>query len=193
MSQLNVNNLKQGITFESEGNLYVVISAQHSKQARSGAIVKTKVKDLRDGTIVIKTFTAGSKINKAHIEKKLANFLYSDSDFAYFIDTTTYEQIEVKRERFEREISLLKEGASLMIKLYQEELIDIELPLTVELKVTYSPPAVRGNSTSTPQKRVKLETGFELEVPIFIVEGDIITVNTLEGKYVSRQNKTGRF
>lgn len=191
--QMNVNDFKPGITFEYEGAIYAVLSSQHSKQARSGPTVKAKIKNLRTGAITVRTFTGGEKVAKAHIDKQIMTYLYSDEEFIHLLNEVTYEQVEVQRERIQWELNFLKEGSKLQLRTFKTEVLDVELPLTVELAVTHAPDAVRGNTSQTPTKKIILETGYELDAPIFISEGDIITVNTAEGYYVSRQNKGGRF
>lgn len=191
--QLNVNDFKPGITFEYEGEIFAVLAAQHSKQARSSAIVKTKIKNLRSGAITVKTFGGGEKVTKAHIDKQIMTFLYQDDELVFLLNELNYEQVEVPKEKMKWELNFLKENSKLQLRTFKGEVLGVELPSSVELRVIEAPEAVRGNTSQTPTKTVKVETGYELEAPIFVNEGDIITIDTVEGKYVSRQNKNTRF
>lgn len=191
--QLNVNDFKPGITFEYEGEIFAVLAAQHSKQARSSAIVKTKIKNLRSGAITVKTFGGGEKVAKAHIDKQIMTFLYQDDELVFLLNELNYEQVEVPKEKVKWELNFLKENSKLQLRTFKGEVLDVELPSSVELRVIEAPEAVRGNTSQTPTKTIKVETGYELEAPIFVNEGDIITIDTVEGKYVSRQNKNTRF
>ncbi|WP_027334803.1 elongation factor P [Mycoplasmopsis felifaucium] len=186
---INVNTFKPGITFEDEGEIYVVIEAQHSKQGRGQANVKAKVKNLRTGSTTIKSYTGGVMVNKAHIDKRPMAFLYSDGENIVLMDNETYEQVEIPLSHVEWEMNFLKEGMIVKIRKYKEEILDIELDDNVTLQVTEAPDAVKGNTANNPQKKVKLETGFELETPMFINEGDQIIVSTESGKYVGRASK----
>lgn len=186
---INVNSFKPGITFEEDGEIYSVIEAQHSKQGRGQANVKTKVKNLRTGSTTIKTFTGGQMVKKAHIDKRPMSYLYNDGSNIILMDTETYEQIGVPVSHITWEINFLKEGMIVRIRKFGSEILDIELDDNVELLVTTAPEATKGNTVNNPQKKVILETGFELEAPMFIKEGEVIIVSTQTGKYVGRGNK----
>ncbi|MHA0272865.1 elongation factor P [Mycoplasma sp. 48589B] len=186
---INVNEFKPGITFEDEGEIFVVLDAQHSKQGRGQANVKAKVKNLRTGSTTIKSYTGGDKVKPAHIDKRRMNFLYSDGENIILMDNETFEQVEIPVSHVEWELNFLKEGSEVQIRKFQEEVLDVELPANVDLLVTEAPDAVKGNTTTNPQKKVTVETGFELETPMFIKEGDVISVSTESGKYVGKSNK----
>lgn len=186
---INVNTFKPGITFEDNGEIFVVLEAQHSKQGRGQANVKAKVKNLRTGSTVIKSYTGGVMVNKAHIDKRPMSYLYSDGESIILMDNETYEQVEIPLSHVEWEMNFLKEGMIVKIRKYKEEILDIELDDNITLKVTEAPDAVRGNTANNPQKKVKVETGYELETPMFINEGDQIIISTETGKYVGRANK----
>ncbi|TQC53988.1 elongation factor P [Mycoplasmopsis mucosicanis] len=186
---INVNTFKGGITFEDEGEIFVVIEAQHSKQGRGQANVKAKVKNLRTGAITIKSYTGGTMMKKAHIDKRPMNYLYNDGANIILMDNETYEQVEIPVNHVEWELNFLKEGSSVKIRKYGEEILDVELDSSVVLEVVEAPDAVKGNTTTNPQKRVKVETGYELDTPMFIKEGELIVISTETGKYVSRGSK----
>ncbi|MEA4134254.1 elongation factor P [Mycoplasma sp. 2045] len=186
---INVNEFKPGITFQDEGEIFVVLDAQHSKQGRGQANVKAKVKNLRTGSTTIKSYTGGDKVKPAHIDKRKMNFLYSDGENIILMDNETYEQVEIPVTVVEWELNFLKEGSEVQIRKFESEVLDIELPAHVDLLVTEAPDAVKGNTTTNPQKKVTVETGFELETPMFIKENDVISVSTETGKYVGKANK----
>lgn len=186
---INVNEFKPGITFQDEGEIFVVLEAQHSKQGRGQANVKAKVKNLRTGSTTIKSYTGGDKVKPAHIDKRKMNYLYSDGEFIFLMDNETYEQAEIPVKNVEWELNFLKEGSEVQIRKFEEEVLDVELPINVDLKVVEAPDAVKGNTTTNPQKKVVLETGFELETPMFIKENDVIIVSSETGKYVGKSNK----
>ncbi|QZE12652.1 elongation factor P [Mycoplasma sp. Ms02] len=186
---INVNEFKPGITFQDGDDIFVVLEAQHSKQGRGQANVKAKVKNLRSGSTTLKTYTGGDKVKPAHIDKRRMNYLYSDGENIILMDNETYEQIEISVKVVEWELNFLKEGSEVQIRKFQDEVLDIELPANVDLRVETAPDAVKGNTTTNPQKKVILETGFELETPMFIKEGDVIIVSTETGKYAGKNNK----
>ncbi|MCR8613201.1 MAG: elongation factor P [Mycoplasma sp.] len=183
---VNVNNFKNGITFEEDGKIFSVIEAQHSKQGRGQASVKAKVKDLRTGAIIMKTYTGGEKVNPARINKVEMNYLYNDGENFIFLDNATFEQIEIKNEKLEWESNFLSEGKNVIVRKYKDEVLDVSLPANVTLKVIEAPDAVKGNTQTKPQKKIKVETGYELDVPMFIKEGDKIIVSSETGKYKER-------
>ncbi len=183
---INVNEFRPGITFEFEGEIFVVISAQHSKQGRGQANVKAKVKNLRSGSITIKTFSGGERVQKARIDKITMVFLYNEGQNSVLMDDSTYEQISIDNEKIAWELNFLSEGVKVKLRKFNDEILDIELPPKIELKVASTFDAVKGNTTTNPTKRATLETGFEIDVPLFIKEDEIIVVSTEEGKYVSR-------
>ncbi|QGZ97540.1 elongation factor P [Mycoplasma sp. NEAQ87857] len=186
---INVNEFKPGITFQDNGDIFVVLEAQHSKQGRGQANVKAKVKNLRTGSTTIKSYTGGDKVKKAHIDKRRMNYLYNDGENIVLMDNETYEQVEIPVSLVEWELNFLKEGNEVLIRKFEEEVLDVELPASVDLVVTVAPDAVKGNTTTNPQKKIEVETGYELETPMFIKEGDVISISTETGKYVGKANK----
>lgn len=183
---INVNTFKPGITFKEGNNIYSVVESQHAQQGRGQANVKAKIKNLRTGAITMITYTGGDKVEPAHIEKRDMDYLYSTGDAIVLMDTESFEQIEIPVKKVEWEVNFLKEGSKTIVRVYESEVLDVELPANVALKVTEAPEAVKGNSTNNPSKKIKLETGFELEAPMFIKEGETIVVSTETGKYAGR-------
>ena len=183
---ISVNDLRPGTTFQFENNIYVVLEASHSKQGRGQANVKVKAKDLRTGAITVKCFTGGEKVEKAMIEKISMDYLYNSGEGIVLMDQETFEQIEIPNAKVEWERNFLKEGDKVLVRKFDQEILDIELAANVALKVVSAPEAVRGNTAQTAQKKVTLETGFEVETPLFIKEGEVVLVSTETGKYVGR-------
>lgn len=183
---ISTNDLKNGITIEYDGNIYVVMETQHVKPGKGAAIVKAKLKNLRTGAIVEQTFNAGVKVATARIEKQLMQYLYTMNDVYYFMNMETYEQLELDAKTIGNRAKLLKENLEVHITSYEGEILGIELPDKVELVVTHTEPAVKGNTTQNALKDATVETGLLVRVPLFIEEGETIIVSTDDGKYVSR-------
>lgn len=183
---INTNDLKNGITIEYEGNIYVVMNTEHVKPGKGAAIVKAKLKNLRTGAIFEQTFNAGIKVATARIEKQLMQYLYTMGDVYYFMNMETYEQLELNKDAVGEGAKYLKENLEVYITIYEGEVLGIDLPDKVELVVTHTEPAVKGNTTNNALKDAEVETGLMVRVPLFIEEGETIIVSTSDGKYVSR-------
>ena len=184
---INVNDFKVGMTISYENNIYQVLEFQHVKPGKGAAIVKTKLKNLRTGSIVEQTFNAGIKVPTAHISKTKMQFLYSTGDSYSFMNMETYEQIDVDIKQIENEAKFLKEGLEVIIIFFESELLGIELPEKVDYVITETEPAVKGNTATNATKDATLETGMTVRVPLFIEQGEEIIVSTKDGKYVSRK------
>ena len=183
---INVNDLKSGLTISYDGNIYMVIDYQHVKPGKGAAIVKAKLRNLRTGSIAEYTFNAGTKVEQARIEKKAMQFLYSMNDTYYFMNMSDYEQIELAKSLIGDDAELLKENLEVDIMFYEGEMLGMNLPDKIALKVTHTEPAVKGNTTSSAMKDATLETGKVIKVPLFIEEGEELLVSSKDGKYVSR-------
>ena len=183
---ISTNDLKNGITIEVEGSIYVVMESQHVKPGKGAAIVKTKLKNLRTGAIIEKSFNAGVKVSTARIEKQLMQYLYNMSDTYYFMNMETYEQVELSADQVGDGNKYLTENLEVYITFYEGEVLGLDLPDKVNLKVTQTEPAVKGNTTNNALKDATVETGYTVRVPLFIEEGEVIVISTSDGKYVSR-------
>lgn len=181
-----VNDLRPGITFEYENNIYIVLDASQNKTAMRQMIVKAKVKNLRSGAIVELSFTGGDKVEPAHIEKKEMQYLYDSGDALVFMDTSSYEQIEIGKGRLEWELNFLKPNDNVTIVMFEGEILGINLPDKVTLKVVETEPAVKGDTATSATKNATLETGLQVKVPMFIGQDELVLVNTADGKYSSR-------
>ena len=183
---INVNDFRTGLTIEVDGEIYTVLDFQHVKPGKGAAFVRSKLRNIRNGNIVDKTFRAGETVGRAHVETRPAQYLYSSGDEYVFMDTETFDQFTLTRQQLEWELNFLKENMTVNITSYQGEIIGINLPNSVELKVVETEPGVRGNTATNATKSAKLETGYVVQVPLFIEEGDVLLIDTREGRYISR-------
>ena len=182
----NVNDIKNGMTIKYEGNIYQVVEFQHVKPGKGSAFVKTKLKNLRAGTTQEITFNAGIKMEKADVRKNELSYLYSTGDTYVFMDNNTYDQLELPASLVSDQAKFLKEGMNVQSMSIEGEVVGIDLPEKVSYKVISAPEAVKGNTTSSAQKDVTIETGYTLKAPLFISEGEEIIITTRDGKYFSR-------
>lgn len=183
---INVNDFKSGMTITYDGNIYMVLDFQHVKPGKGAAIVKAKLRNLRTGSIAEYTFNAGTKVEQARIEKKAMQFLYAMNDTYYFMNMNDYEQIELAKSLIGDDAELLKENLEVDIMFYEGEMLGMNLPDKIALKIVHTEPAVKGNTTSSAMKDATLETGKIIKVPLFIEEGEEVLVSSKDGKYVSR-------
>ena len=183
---VNVNDFKVGMTIGYEGNIYTVLDFQHVKPGKGAAIVKAKLKNLRTGSIAEYTFNAGVKVETARIEKKPMQFLYSMNDVYYFMNMNDYEQIELSKSVIGDDAKLLKENLDVDIIFYEGEMLGMNLPDKIAMKVVHTEPGVKGNTTSTAMKDATLESGLVIKVPMFIDQDEVVLISSKDGKYVSR-------
>ena len=183
---VNVNDFKVGMTIQYEGNIYIVLDFQHVKPGKGAAIVKAKLKNLRTGSIAEYTFNAGVKVETARIEKKPMQFLYTMNDVYYFMNMNDYEQIELPKSVIGDDCKLLKENLDVDIMFFEGEMLGMNLPDKIAMKVVHTEPGVKGNTTSTAMKDATLESGLVVKVPMFIDQDEIVLISSKDGKYVSR-------
>jgi len=183
---ISTNDLKNGITIEYEGAIYVVLETQHVKPGKGAAIVKAKLKNLRTGAIFEQTFNAGVKVATARIEKQLMQYLYNMNDIYYFMNMETYEQLELTADQIGDDKYYLIENCTVDLVQFEGELLGLILPDKVEFTVAETEPAVKGNTTNNALKDAYTETGLLVKVPLFIEQGEKILVTTADGKYSSR-------
>ncbi len=186
MNILSISDIKLGTVITHNGQPYLVIYTQHSKQGRAGANLKTKLKNLITGANLEITYSGGDKAQEADLERAKANFLYHDGDKYYFMDNESYEQFELKAETIGEQAGFLREGLTVDVLIYEGRPVSIKLPTKVELKIAETPPGVKGDTAGAASKLATLETGKEIKVPLFISQGEIIKVNTETGEYVER-------
>ncbi len=182
----DVNELRNGVTFELDGNIYRVIEYSHHKPGRGKATIKTKVRDLRSGATLEKSFTSGDKVQDIRLDYRTAQFLYQEGDFYHFMDTETYEQPVLSAAVLGDATQYMIDGLEVKLTFYDQESLDVELPTTVDLKVTEAEMAVKGDTATGANKLVTTETGLKVQVPLFVEQGDTIRVDTRSGVYVTR-------
>jgi len=182
----NVNDIKNGMTFLFEDNIYMVLEFLHVKPGKGAAFVKTKLRNLRTGSTVEKTFNSSIKLEKAMISKQPMQYLYSNGDVCNFMNMETYEQIELNASQIGEDFKFLKDGLDVELIFFEGELLGINLPDKIEYTIAHTEPAVKGNTTNNAQKDAELENGLKIRVPLFINEGEKVLVTTSDGKYSSR-------
>lgn len=182
---LSGSELRKGIIIELEGKLYQVIDYQHIKMKRT-ALARVKLRDIQAGHTIERTFQSDEKFTRARLDYRNSQYLYNDGNLYYFMDEESYEQIAIGAEQLGDTLNYLKEGMSLGISSYKGELVGVELPITVELKVIDTGPSFKGDTATAGNKPAKLETGITIQVPLFINNEDIIKVDTRTGSYLER-------
>ncbi|MFA8438823.1 elongation factor P [Pueribacillus sp. YX66] len=183
---ISVNDFKTGMTIKVDGGIWQVMEFQHVKPGKGAAFVRSKLRNLRNGSIQEKTFRAGEKVERAHIENRRMQYLYASGDTHAFMDTETYEQTELPASQLEYELNFLKENMEVHIRTYEGETLGVELPNTVELEVVKTEPGIKGDTASGGSKPAELETGYVVQVPLFVNEGDRLIIDTTKGEYISR-------
>ena len=167
---ISVNEFKNGLTIEVDGELWRVVEFQHVKPGKGSAFVRSKLKNLRTGAVQEKTFRAGEKVNQAQIDRKKMQYLYADGDNYVFMDTNTYEQLELPGSQIEEELKYMKENMVVSIIMFGTETLGVELPNTVDLEVKETEPGIKGDTSSGGSKPATMETGLVVQVPFFVSE-----------------------
>jgi elongation factor P len=185
---LSTGDLKKGATIEQDGKLLAIMDYSHIKMGRGSAQVRIKFRDVRTGAITEQTFQAGTKFNRARVERRPMQFLYRDDQFFTFMNNETFDQIPVPVATVGDADKYLKENDTCEVVLYGDEVIGVELPVTVELTVTETDPGFKGDTAQGGSKPATLETGLVVNVPLFIETGTVIRVNTDSGQYIERVN-----
>ncbi|OYQ66788.1 elongation factor P [Aerococcus sp. 1KP-2016] len=183
---ITTNDFKNGLTIQDNGNIFRVVEFQHVKPGKGSAFVRSKLKNLRTGALLEKTWRAGEKVETAHIENREMQYLYADGQTHVFMDTETYEQLEIQEVQIEDELKFMLENMMVKVITFGAEVIGVELPKTVELVVTETEPGIKGDTASGGTKPATMETGLVVNVPFFINAGDKLVVNTDGGEYMSR-------
>lgn len=183
---ISVNDFRTGLTIEVDNDIFTVIDFQHVKPGKGAAFVRSKLRNLRNGNTVERTFRAGEDVGRAHVENRAMQYLYASGQEHTFMDNETYDQITLPSSQLEWELNFLKENMTINITSYQGEILGINLPNSVELKVVETEPGIKGNTATGATKNAKLETGLNVQVPLFINENDVLLISTADGKYVSR-------
>jgi len=183
---ISAGDFRKGMTFEKDGNPFVIVEFQHVKPGKGAAFVRTKYKSLLNGTIREEAFNPNEKFPKAHIETKQMQYLYADGDLYYFMDNETYDQIPLQHELVEDALKYVKENDNATLKFYKGKCFIVEAPNFVELLIVECEPGVKGDTATNVTKKAKVETGADIIVPSFVNEGDTVKIDTRTGEYLSR-------
>jgi len=183
---IDVNELRKGVTFELDGNLYKVMEYHHHKPGRGKATIRIKTVNIRNGNLLEMTFQSNDKVEDVKLDFHNVQYLYTDGDYYHFMDLETFEQPVVSTEVLGESALYLKEGLQVKLTFYQGEPLDVEMPITVDLEVTEAGVSVRGDTATGVTKKITTKTGLQVQVPNFISEGDVIRVNTNDGSYITR-------
>jgi elongation factor P len=186
MPAVSTNDLKNGMTLNLPEGLYSVVEFQHVKPGKGGAFVRTKLKNMRTGAVIDRTYRADEKLDQAIIEKREMQFLYADGTDYVFMDNSDYEQVLAPREALGSAANFLKEGDSALLQFFAGEIVAIDLPAAVELTVSETEPGLQGDRVSGARKPAVLETGITVQVPLFVNPGDRVKVDTRSGEYLTR-------
>lgn len=183
---ISAGEFRNGVTFELEGNVFQVIEFQHVKPGKGAAFVRTKLKNVITGGVVERSFRPTEKMPKAHIERKDMEYSYSDGDLYYFMDQETYELMPINSDQLGDALKFVKENMMVKVLSYKGSVFGIEPPISVELKVVETEPGVKGDTATNVTKPATVETGAQIQVPLFINEGDMIVIDTRTGEYTAR-------
>lgn len=183
---ISVNDFKTGVTVELDGMVFQVVEFQHVKPGKGAAFVRAKLKNVKSGGVVEKTFRGGEKIHRAHLDKRGMQYLYMDGDGYVFMDNDNYEQITISPNDMGDGVKWLIENMNIQVLMYQNEIMGIELPNFVELLVVDTEPGVKGDTATGASKAAKLESGASVQVPLFVNTGDRLRIDTRTGEYMER-------
>lgn len=183
---ISTNDLRNGISVELDGDIYTVVEFQHVKPGKGSAFVRTKLKNLKNGYVLEKTFRAGEKLPHAHIERRPMQYLYNSGDGIVFMNTKTYDQINLTEAQIGDNLKWLKEGTEVSILFYQDNPIGVDIPNFVELKITFTEPGFKGDTATGGNKPATLETGASVLVPLFVEIEDVVQIDTRTGTYLKR-------
>ncbi len=182
----STNDFKNGMTLELSEGLFTIVEFQHVKPGKGGAFVRTKLKNLRTGQVLERTYRADEKMDQAIIEKREMQFLYREGDHYVFMDNVSYDQLQVDKSVIGSAVSFMKEGDSITLSMYEGQVVASELPASVELSIQETEPGLQGDRVSGARKPATLETGLVIQVPLFVNPGDRVKVDTRTGDYITR-------
>lgn len=183
---ISTSDFKTGLTIEIEGDVYTIVEFQHVKPGKGAAFVRTKLKNLKTGSVVERKFNASEKVETAHVERRDMQYLYKDGDHFIVMDNESYEQMGLTEEQIGDGVKWLKENMNLGILLFNGTVIGVDLPNTVQLTVAHTEPGVKGDTATGGSKPATLETGAIVQVPFFVNEGEVLIIDTRTGNYVQR-------
>jgi elongation factor P len=184
-----VQTLRKGNIYEEDNQLWRVLDYQHIKVARGGATIRLRVRNVRTGSTVEKTYNNGARVKDVRLESRDVQYLYNDGELYHFMDTETFEQLALAPDVLEGVVEYMVDNQVVTLESYEGEPLDVSLPTTVDLKVVWAEAAVAGDTANAPTKQIELETGLRMQVPMFVNQGDTIRVDTRNGNYVTRVQK----
>ncbi|HHV77588.1 MAG TPA: elongation factor P [Syntrophothermus lipocalidus] len=183
---ISVNDFRTGLTIEVEGDVWQVVEFQHVKPGKGAAFVRAKMKNIRSGAVIERTFRAGEKVPRARLDKREMQYLYNDGEDYVFMDTQSYDQISLSKDQIGDGIKYLKEQMVIQVLLYQGQILGVEMPNFVELEVVETEPGIKGDTATGGTKSAVLETGATVQVPLFVNVGDRVRIDTRTGEYIER-------
>ncbi|MBI3964052.1 MAG: elongation factor P [Chloroflexi bacterium] len=183
---INPGDLRKGLTVDLDDQLWTVLDYEHNKTGRGGALVRIKLRNLRSGATIERTFSANEKFKRVYLDKRKAQYLYADDDTHFFMDQETFEQFSIGGGMLGEDVSYLKDQLVVDVLTHEGQAIGVELPLNVELEVIETEPGYRGDTANAGTKPATLETGLKVSVPLFIKVGDTIRIDTRTGEYLTR-------
>lgn len=186
---ISSNDFRNGVTIEIDNDAWQIVDFQHVKPGKGAAFVRAKLKNLRSGAVVERTFNAGEKVPRGHVDRRKMQFLYLNDSLYNFMDNENYEQVELNKEQLGTATNFLKENMDIDVMFFQGQVIGIDLPTSVELQVAETDPGIKGDTATGGSKSAVLETGHTVRVPLFIEQGDVLRVDTRSGEYIERASK----
>lgn len=183
---ISSNDFRPGVTIEIDNQVWQVVDFQHVKPGKGAAFVRAKIRNLQTGAVIERTFNAGEKLPRAHVDRRTMQYLYSDGDSYHFMDNETYDQIMMTKEQLDTALNFLKENMEIAVLFFNGTIIGVELPNSVDLEVVETDPGIRGDTATGGTKPAKLETGYVVKVPLFIDTGDVLRIDTRSGDYIER-------
>lgn len=183
---ISTNQFKSGLFIKLNGGLFMIINFQHHKPGKGGAFVRTRLRNMKSGSVIDRTFRAGETVEDIFVEEKKYQYLYSADGHYHFMDNSTYEQISLTEDKIGPAKRFLKESVEVALSMYDGNILSMTLPTFINLEVAETEPGVRGDTVKAGTKNAKLETGATIQVPLFINTGEIITIDTRTGKYIGR-------
>ena len=184
---ITANDLRQGMKVEVEGVLYQVEEFQHVKRGRGGAFVRTRLKNIETQQMIRRVFSPTERLKDAFIEERKAQYTYQKGGIFYFMDLETFEEKAIEKETLGPQTNFLKENVGVILEIYEGRIVRLQLPTFVELEVKKAPPGIRGNTVGSANKLIVLESGYSLQAPLFIKEGDLVRIDTRSGRYTGKK------
>ena len=184
---ITAGDFRKGVTVEMDNGIWTIVDFQHVKPGKGAAFVRTKIKNIVTGAVLERTFNPTDKMPRAHIETKEMQYMYNVGDLYYFMDMETYDQIPLSKDQVEDAMNFVKENTNVTVRFFKGSPFSVEAPNFVELEVTHTEPGFKGDTASNTTKPATVETGYVLQVPLFVEIGDVLNIDTRTGEYMSRK------